>query len=198
MPIVTPIDTDRPVPTNATLQRDARAVEHAREDVAAELVDAEEVLASSARSGRPKSSSASVDCTFGRGRADELEDQRREDRRRGSAATMKRQRDQRDLVLAEAPPEQLQRRARGHRRLAGDDLSTPLSSACSRSLAPVPVLKFDQPPRGGSGSLIPRTDEQPTPCARTTDPRFGASATPRMPRQESNLLPRLGGACSIH
>ena len=54
---------------------------------------------------------------------------------------MKAERAQRDLVAAQAAPEQLQRRARGDARAAVAMISsTPVSSACSRSLAPAPVL----------------------------------------------------------
>jgi hypothetical protein len=55
------------------------------------------------------------------GRADELADRRREDRD-GDQHEDEDARRQRHLVLLEAAPEQLQRRPRGDRRVAGDDL----------------------------------------------------------------------------
>ena len=147
-----------PVPTNATSSDTRAPSSDAREDVAAELVDAEEVLAARARSAVPKSSSALGRLLVRRRRADELADQRREDRDEDQQHD-EGQRGERDLVLAKAAPEELQRRARGDWRLAGDDLDRrrgPRRAAdrwrlfrYSNSLAPsrwvVPAPVFPEP-----------------------------------------------------
>ena len=93
-------------------QRDARAVDGAREDVAPERVDAEAVLGGRARAACRTCRSASRSCTFGPGRAGELH------HAAGRAPPTSDQRDdhgerrQRDAVGAQAAPEQLPRRAR--------------------------------------------------------------------------------------
>ena len=85
MPIVTPIITDRPVPMNATIS-DTWAPSSTREKMSRPmLVDAEQVLGLLGPGGRPKSSSASVDCSFGGGAPTSLRIGVGEDRRRGSA-----------------------------------------------------------------------------------------------------------------
>ena len=121
MPIVTPIVDRQAGADERHQQRDARAVEHAREDVAPERVDAEEVLA--ARPGRAARSRQARPCcrTFGSGVPRILRISGAKIATRISR-TMKVPRGQRDLVLAEAAPEELQRRTRSDRRLTGDDL----------------------------------------------------------------------------
>ena len=111
--------TDRPVPMKRHRQRDLRAVEHAREDVAADRVDAEEVVAA-----RPFGEPEVVErgrlldvrrAAHRRSLRDRAGEDRHEDQDDDEA-----QGDQRDLVPTEAPPEQLERRARGNGRLAAD------------------------------------------------------------------------------
>ena len=163
MPIVTPIVTDRPVPMNAT-SSDTRAPSRTREKMSrpssstpkrcsllgpgreAEVV--ERVGDVAFGGGAPKS------LRIGAAKIADEDQQDDEDaapRARpcpcGSAA--------RTAAAASAPPP-----APCRRRSA----STPWSSACSRSLAPVPVLKSIAP-SGWFGSLVPRTGQQPTPCA---------------------------------
>ena len=145
-------------------QRHPRAVEDAREDVATERVDAEEVLAARARTAARSRRARRCCRRSARGAprmlrisGAKIADQDQQDDERA--------RRQRDLVLAEAAPEELQRRPRSHRPTCRRrSASTPLSSACSRSLAPVPVLKSIAP-SGGLLPLLPRTGQQTTPCA---------------------------------
>ena len=68
------------------LERHAGAVEHAGEHVAAELVDAERMRPLDGPVGVPNESSALGSGVFGAGDADELDDQRREDRAPARAA----------------------------------------------------------------------------------------------------------------
>ena len=122
------------------LERHLGAVEHAREDVAAELVDAERVLA--ARALRE----AEVVERFGRlhvrrGRAEQLRD-RAGERRAHDQGDDEAERPQRDLVAPQAAPEQLQRRPRGDRRATRDDLVDAgvlgvqqIAGACTRAHA---------------------------------------------------------------
>ena len=189
MPIVTPMATDRPVPTKRHDQRDLGAGEHAGEDVAPDRVHAHQVLAR--RPGRQAEQRVQRGRRglVGRWRADELADRRREDRRDDQQHD-ERQGGQRHLVLAKAPPEELQRRPRGHRRVARDDRVDAVVLGVQQIAGACSSTQILSPLEGGSGSLVPRTDEQPTPCPRTTMP-VSALGTPVCPRQESNLHPAL-------
>ena len=109
-----PMTTAMPVEMKRHLERHARAVDRAREDVAAEAVDAEPVLARTGRSAcrrrRAPRSSARAD----RARRRSLTISGAKNAMKMSR-TMKRERDHRDLVPAQPAPEQLHRRARGDR-----------------------------------------------------------------------------------
>ena len=119
----------------ATCERHARAVEHAREHVAAERVDAEDVVR--ARAGRrPERVERLRVLVVRAGGADELDDQRREDRREHQEHDEDPRRE-RHLVLLQPAPEQLQRRAgrdRGGRpsRFGGRARARGLRRPCSR------------------------------------------------------------------
>ena len=92
------------------LQRDPRAVDRAREDVAAELIDAEWM--GGARAQRAAERVGGVGVIDVRTRdTEELDDQRREDRDEDEQDDES-GRDHGDAVRAEPPPEQLARRPR--------------------------------------------------------------------------------------
>ena len=115
------------------LERDARAVDGAREDVAAEPVDAEGVLGG--RAGRRAEDVERLRALDLRaGRADEADDHRREDRRQDQDDD-ERERGHRDLVASQPAPEQLHRRARGDLGLAGRVLDEDRSARPARARA---------------------------------------------------------------
>ena len=120
MPIVTPIEHRQAGADERDQQRHAGALEDAREDVAPDVVDAHQVL------GARRRGEAERVQRLGRGlvrrrHVEDLADQRPEDRGQDQQDD-EAERDERDLVLAKAAPEELQGRASGDRRLAGDDL----------------------------------------------------------------------------
>ena len=121
------------------LQRDLRPVDHAGEDVATELVDAERVRG--ARTGRLAEdveralrAGAVVVRRVGPGDPEQLDDRPREDGHEDQDHDED-QRRHRDSVRAEAPPEQLHRRA-------GNDLARPRGLRWRREgLAPRPAVR---------------------------------------------------------
>src|SRR5439155_17602494 len=92
------------------LERDACAVEDAREDVAAERIDSEDVVAAGPCGGAERVEHLGVLVVWPR-RPNELDDERREDREQDQEDDESR-RGQRDLVVAQPPPEELERRSR--------------------------------------------------------------------------------------
>src|SRR5215217_441747 len=99
------------------LERDSGAVDRAREDVAAEPVDAERVLAGRARR-RAEDVERLRALRLGVGRAGDRHDRRREESHRDEQDDED-ERDHRDLVAAQAAPEELHRRARRDPLLGG-------------------------------------------------------------------------------
>ncbi len=153
------------------LERDPGAVDRAREDVATELVDAEPVLGG--RSGRAAEEVERVRVLRLRiGRAEDRDDHRREDRHEDQGDD-EAQRRHRDLVAAQPAPEELERRARGDRRLAraaalDDDrvlvllVDQPDGIARAHGRAPalqMPLMKMSIPP-ASPGSPRPDANEQ--------------------------------------
>ena len=132
MPIVTPISTDRPVPTNATMQRHAGAVEDAREDVAPDA-RRRRTRCSLTRAGRAARSRPARRSTARSGpgcprmladrrREDRDEDQQDDERQRRRAQPCPCGSGARTAAAATAPPpapfRRRSRRRRGPRRAA--------------------------------------------------------------------------------
>ena len=147
MPTRSPISTISAVAISATVSEIARAVDHAGEHVAADLVDAEE-CASRARPGGQAEVVERVRVLRRSGPARRrLDDQRREDRDQDQQDD-EAERRHRDLVATEAAPEQLQRRARRDLALfAGEDLFGRDAEPSEWSSSLVPVL-MRRPPLG--------------------------------------------------
>ena len=142
-PSVTPIITDRPVPMNATIS-DTWAPLSTREKTSRPISSTPKRCSLDGPVGRPKMSSASVDVAFGSGAPTRF--------RIGVARiaiTIS------SKMKIPAASDTLSLRKRRQKSCSGDRAatgalpatisSTPWSSACSRSLAPVPVLKSVAP-----------------------------------------------------
>ena len=109
---VTPMTSHIAVPMIPDLERDPRAVDDARGDVLAELVDAERMRAARAERRAERLGQVGF-CDVRARQPEDLDHQRRERSPRRSAADQTPPETTATRSLAKAPPEQLQRRARG-------------------------------------------------------------------------------------
>ena len=155
---------------DADLKRHARAIDDAREDVAAELVDAERMRR--AGPGRAAESVERVGVVHVRAlEPKDLDDQRRGDRD-DDQEDDERRRHHRDLVLAEAAPEQLRRRAR--RDVAGDQLDAiDTRFGFDAELGGANAHRLGAPLRRTSASPMRRSNHMATPVS----PNINASST---------------------
>ena len=148
------------------------------------LVDAERVLAARAQSASRSRRAGRRSACSGSGSAEDLHDQRREDRDQHHDQDDA-ERDERDLVAAQPPPEQLQRRAGGDlgrrlvRQVGGLALKERLGGPGAHARAPTCVVSSClMGPSPRSCSTFATGGQVPAPPHREEPPANGAQATP--------------------